>query len=265
MVKVEVQTLKGEKSFFRGIVLQVTDNGFYLLPFGFDSNNVKGLYFSFKEVITLKTTRFPKEVSDLLKEAYSFYKEISGLEQQIEEFKKELEEKKGLQFANQFEMKNVIQKLRTKQNNLEKKMLFRMTLKRKLLLESVITRLTIKIEGINGLGRSIIDLIPNLSEEERQKKLNDNIQEEEKWKLVHDVLETVFAHDDDFMLNLHRMEKREWRNEWEIPEQVFSDAIKDTITLLTHHKERSVKEEHKKKYEKEIKFLKELNTFRIAG
>lgn len=149
---------------------------------------------------------------------------------------------------------------------MEKKALFRMTKKRELLLSGIITTINIKWESVTGLARLLIEEIPD--EEKREKRKEENRKEEEKWSMVLDVLGVVMNHNDDFFRELHMKEKRNWKSEWDVPDEAFNKAIDHAIELLTWFEENSVMvkpPDSRRNYKKRVSFLEDLRIFRLTS
>lgn len=94
MVKVAVRNLSGDLMEYKGIVAFVTREKFILIPFDSISKNADGIHFSLSEVESISTARFPKEVSDLLKEAFVSHQEVYALEREIKSLEEKLREKR---------------------------------------------------------------------------------------------------------------------------------------------------------------------------
>lgn len=60
-------------------------------------------------------------------------------------------------------------------------------------------------------------------------------------------------------------EQRGWRNEWDVPLEVFNTSIDKIIEILRCYQNQTmvqVEENYRKDYEKRIEFLLELKAFR---
>lgn len=93
MVKVGIRISSGELIEYKGIVAFVTKEKFILIPFDSISKNADGLHFMLNEVESITTARFPKEVSDLLKETFISHQEVYSLEREIKALQDKLKEK----------------------------------------------------------------------------------------------------------------------------------------------------------------------------
>ena len=148
-----------------------------------------------------------------------------------------------------------------------KKKLFRMTTKRKIVLGDIISSINIRLSSYEEDGLSRLFIIHNdkLSEEERAMKLEEADRQLKHYSLLHDVLEVYTARHWDFLLELHMKEKRDWKNEYDIPLDVYNQAIDDIISLLTWFHESSVMKktkEHKKDYNEKVDILLLIKQYR---
>ncbi|PLS19117.1 hypothetical protein CVD28_01535 [Bacillus sp. M6-12] len=148
-----------------------------------------------------------------------------------------------------------------------KKKLFRMTVKRKIMLSGIITTLNIKLDSVDedGLGRLLVLDNDKMTEEVRKEKLMELDSQLQELSLIHDVLEVVCVHEDDVFLRIHMKEDRGWRNEWDVPLEVFNESIDKMIEILRwfqHSKFVHMSEEQFKDYDTKVEFLLELKAFR---
>jgi len=136
--------------------------------------------------------------------------------------------------------------------------LFRLTTKRLILLESILTT-------INGRKEFMEDLLEHPYEKERNERTVKMKQELAKIQLAESVLVTVSYHNSNLKdLNYPNNPKKHWRNEWDIPLEEFTQGIKQAIELLRWYQEITLPEFREKK-EKQIEFLQLLEEFRKAG
>ncbi|MFF2531211.1 hypothetical protein ACFVS2_20125 [Brevibacillus sp. NPDC058079] len=89
MVKVIVRKLT-ETMEYKGIIVHVSEDHLLLVPFDSVSKNAEAMPIWLKEVETVSSTRFPKEVSNLLKEAYKLYQERLLLEKELAELESQM-------------------------------------------------------------------------------------------------------------------------------------------------------------------------------
>jgi len=138
--------------------------------------------------------------------------------------------------------------------------LFRMTSNRRMILEGILTSVMLNHELTIGYARDLIEKIPDASRREARRKESE--EEEEKWIMVHDVLSTVYNHNNQFHLNLYRIRNRTWMNERDIPKDLFDTAITEALNLIKLQQERllirGIESDHKKK----IHLLEELLHFK---
>lgn len=141
--------------------------------------------------------------------------------------------------------------------------LFRLTKKRKWILERIITHLNQKIETLdeNSLGHMMIEENDQLTDDEKEKCFAARRETLAPFILYHDVLETVRHHREDWLLKLHRKEEREWENEWDIPLALFNEAIDETTDYLKNLRDNS-KPEHQDSFYERIDLLQTLKTHR---
>lgn len=141
-----------------------------------------------------------------------------------------------------------------------RKRLFQMTLKRKLIMEGIITIVNGKADNVgeDGFARLLAQEASHFTQEERQEKLAKLDAELLKFNLYHDVLELVMNHEHDLNLKFLLKEKRDWRNEWEIPLDIFNESIDGVIGILRWYQERGIGN----KYEEQISFLQLVKEFR---
>lgn len=152
-------------------------------------------------------------------------------------------------------------------STVRKRKLFRMTQKRKILLSSIITTLNIKLNSVDedGLHRIMVLNNDNLTKEQRNEKLMVLDKELKELSLIHDVLEVVCLHEDDVFLKFHMKEDRGWRNEWDVPLDIFNESIDKMIEILRWYQNSKFvnnSKENLKKYDGKIAFLIELKAFR---
>jgi hypothetical protein len=148
-----------------------------------------------------------------------------------------------------------------------KKKLFRMTVKRKIILSDIISTLDIRLRSVDedGFGRLLVLHNDQMTEEVRKEKLMELDKQLQELSLIHDVLEVVCIHEDDVFLKFHMREDRGWRNEWDVPLEVFNDSIDKMIEILKwfqHSKVVHMSDEQFKAYDTKIEFLLELKEFR---
>lgn len=142
------------------------------------------------------------------------------------------------------------------------KKLFRMTTKRKIILESIITTINLKIDNVDedSIRRELLldidNPLPQIEKEEKLKELDNELNE---LSVIHDVLEVVICHGDNTFKIMRTNEK--WENEWDVPLEVFNKSIDTTIDILKFYRDRN-DEKYQKSYDKKIKFLLELKDFR---
>lgn len=147
------------------------------------------------------------------------------------------------------------------------KKLFRMTSKRRILLERIVTSINARCSSFeeDGLARSMIEHSTNLSEDEREKKLKEIDQKLKHYALLHDVLEVYTSRHWSFLLDIHMKEARGWKSEYDIPLEVFNMAIEDIITLLKWYQENSVlrkAKENQREYDENVKMLLLIKQYR---
>lgn len=94
MVKVTVKTSSGDSE-YKGIVALVTSDKLVLIPFDTVSKNAKGLHILHSYIESVSSVRFPKDVSELLKEGFSIYQDYLLLEREIEDMERRLKEKRN--------------------------------------------------------------------------------------------------------------------------------------------------------------------------
>ena len=142
------------------------------------------------------------------------------------------------------------------------KPLFRMTTKRRIVLDGIITTLNIRLESIDqdGYGRMLAESYP---EEKRTARIKELDEELENLYLIHDVLETVACHKDEWNRIRFIKVDRGWEDEWDIPKEVFNEALNGMIGILKRF-QKSAPEKNKDNYEKKIAFLQSLKDFRNA-
>lgn len=148
-----------------------------------------------------------------------------------------------------------------------KKKLFRMTTKRRVLLGSIVTSINIRLSSFeeDGLTRLLIQESNMLNEEERAKKLKDVDEKYTHYALLHDVIETYTSRHWEFLLDMNMKEKRGWKNEYDIPLDVYNQAIDDIINLLTWYQENSVvkkTKKHQKDYNEKVGILLSIKQYR---
>lgn len=151
-----------------------------------------------------------------------------------------------------------------------KKKLFKMTVKRKIILSDIIVAVNIKLGSVDekGLRRLLVLENDKMTEERRKEKLMKIDNEFQELSLIHDVLTVVAVHEDDFLLKLHMKEGRGWRNEWDVPLDVFNESIDKMIEILRWFQRFKIEHmdvEQLDKYNKEVEFLVELKAFRNQG
>lgn len=151
-----------------------------------------------------------------------------------------------------------------------KRKLFRMTQKRRIMLSSIITTLNINLDSVDedGLNRILVLNNDNLTKEKRKEELMELDKELKELSLIHDVLEVVCLHEDDVFLQFHMKEDRGWRNEWDVPLDIFNESIDKMIEILKWHQHSQIVHidaEQFKQYDKEVEFLIELKAFRNQG
>lgn len=144
---------------------------------------------------------------------------------------------------------------------MKRKPLFRMTKKRVILLERIITTINLRYEHVIGLSRMFIEEYKD--EEKKRFAQQRNLEEEQKLALVLDVLHSVSLHEDDFLLSIHMKENRGWRNEWDVPDDVFQQGFEDAIEVLKWYQERAISQESVERHQEKINFLKEIVDFRM--
>lgn len=135
--------------------------------------------------------------------------------------------------------------------------LFRMTTKRKIMMEGIITTVNRSISNVDkdSFARSLLEINKSISEEERQIR---NLEMDKKWDkycLLHDVLETVINHGSDFWLNLHMKVDRGWKNELDVPLSVFNQSIEEVIEIIKELQEKFGDRPYGGKYQEQIDFL----------
>lgn len=140
------------------------------------------------------------------------------------------------------------------------KKLFRMTRKRVIILDGVLTSVRNKIES----NESFIEFtVPSILEEDRQAELKDKYETETKeLKQYHDVLETVVCHNHDFHLETFRYNNNEWKNEWDIPVGLFVEALTHLQNRMIRYQSNTSNERAKQKYQAQIDLLQLLIEFR---
>lgn len=170
-----------------------------------------------------------------------------------------------------------------------KNKLFRLTLKRKLILEDIATTVRLKLEHyqkedealghLAGFGRMTAECIPD--EQKRKERIEEYDQLEEKYQLCWEVIWITLCHNDVYTINqrcnggraryvqyeslpweermkkLDEKDERGWYNEFDIPLEIFNQAIDDIVELLKYYE----KTTHNN-YEKQLDFLQELRDFR---
>lgn len=140
-----------------------------------------------------------------------------------------------------------------------KRKIFRMTKKRQIIMERILTTFRMEIEFKEGYSRELIPYMTHLTEKEREEKLNKNIEETNRTKLYYDVLETVSSHEHDFNLKTYRYIDRDWKNEWDIPVDIFNEAIGYIISMLEDYKNN--RNNNSEYYDEKINFLLILRDF----
>ena len=144
----------------------------------------------------------------------------------------------------------------------QKRKLFRMTTKRSIILSRAETLMKSYVESKESFDTNLIELAPNLSEEERVERRNAVKAEIDRYKEAHDVITVVTSHHMDYMLDTWFLAQRGWKNEWDVPLEVFERGIHSAITLLEHYKSRT--NNSKSRYDEPIHLLLELLAFRKA-
>lgn len=147
------------------------------------------------------------------------------------------------------------------------KKLFRMTIKRKILLERIVTSINIRYSAFeeDSFTRLMIENNSKLSEEERAEKLKKADEELKHYGLLHDVMETYTSRHWDFLLDNNMKEKRGWKNEYDVPLDVYNKAIDDIIALLTWYQENRITKKtgkSEREYKENVKMLTLIKQYR---
>lgn len=147
------------------------------------------------------------------------------------------------------------------------KKLFRMTIKRKILLERIVTSINIRYSAFeeDSFTRLMIENNSKLSEEERAEKLKKADEELKHYGLLHDVMETYTSRHWDFLLDNNMKEKRGWKNEYDVPLDVYNKAIDDIIALLTWYQENRITKKtgkSEREYKENVKMLTHIKQYR---
>lgn len=148
-----------------------------------------------------------------------------------------------------------------------KRKLFRMTVKRKIMLSDIVAILDIRLDSVgeHGFGRLLVLENDQLTEEKRKEKLIWLDYQLRELSLIHDVLMVVSLHEDEVFLNIHLKEDRGWENEWDVPLDVFNESIDKMIEILKLFQSKKVvevSEKHLKEYNSKIKLLLDIKSFR---
>ena len=130
-------------------------------------------------------------------------------------------------------------------------------------IEDIIATLEIKIDsyGEQGLMRAFILNNKILSDVEKDYNIKKMDKELDNFNLIYDVLCTIELNFNNNALVRKLKKDRGWRNELDIPLNVFNNSIDEMISILEWFKLNSKTEKHKS-YNKEIKLLMDLRDYR---
>lgn len=144
-----------------------------------------------------------------------------------------------------------------------KNKLFRMTKKRILMMDSIIRLLDIKMDtkGADGLSRMLLLENDQLSEEKKEARIKTMDEELSELYLCHDILEIIACHQNPEQFERFAKEKRDWTSEWDVPQDVFNEAMDQIIALIQWYQARTPKD----RYAEQIQFILLLKTFRNNG
>lgn len=146
------------------------------------------------------------------------------------------------------------------------KKLFRLTNKRTLLLSDILTKINLKLESkeVESFSWLCIENHPRLSNNEKQVRFDCLKKEWDSLCLYHDVLETVACHTNENNRTFLMKQERPWKNEWEIPLDLFNETMDFATDLIQTTKERS-QPKFRANYDEQLSFLVALKTFRNTG
>lgn len=138
--------------------------------------------------------------------------------------------------------------------------LFRMTKKREMAIGDFVGSLRSHAQHKDSFSREMLEFAPNLSPEDFATRMNRLNEEVERLQEAVDVIITVSNHHQSYLLDLWHMQERNWKNEWDIPLEVFERGIGTAIAFIEYCKELA----HKRitKYDEAISVLQEMLAFR---
>jgi hypothetical protein len=140
--------------------------------------------------------------------------------------------------------------------------LFRLTKNRRILMDTIISPLKDKVQLKEGYGRETALLIPN--EDIRAVRLSELAIETQRLKNIHDVLETVASHNHDLHLQRFRLQERIWKTEWDIPLELFVEAVDYALEQLERMIVDTKYESNRIKYKKATLMIEKLKQFRTG-
>lgn len=127
-------------------------------------------------------------------------------------------------------------------------------------LSGVITTINSEIEHLDGLEKRFVLMDPHITEEERKEKLKKLENKKEKWSLYHDAFGSIQYRGHEMNLKYLMKTKSEWKNEWDVPNALFNEAINETKNVF----DQILKFAHghaKKEYEKRKALVEEIESF----
>jgi len=140
--------------------------------------------------------------------------------------------------------------------------LFRLTTKRKELLNDIITFSTYRVERVNEESFARLTALAYPNEQAKQTRLSKIDEQLKKWTLYHDVLETISTHTFyEEMRDFFKLEHKEWITEWDIPLALFNETMDEVEKELTEVCNGSP-EKLQIEYRERIQFIRELKAFR---
>jgi nuclear transport factor 2 (NTF2) superfamily protein len=168
--------------------------------------------------------------------------------------------------------------------------LFRITLKSNLILDRLCSTITSKINFYkeDGFARNYTKFMTN--NEEIASEIAKCNELEAKYQLCFEVIWITLNHNNIFLINkycngrserydnnedlvpdnyniltqkvdrMNMCDNRNWYNEWDIPLEIFNQAIDDIVELLLHYSKTN-----RNSYQKELVILKRLKAFRNSS
>lgn len=108
---IKVTTVKGEE--YKGMVLEVQDDTVKIV-----TSELSFVFITNSSIQTISSTRFPKELSDMLKELYSKNKDVQKAKSELEKQQELVEQKRKAVYATIEQMQNLEEELKNKRFDL---------------------------------------------------------------------------------------------------------------------------------------------------